>query len=119
KRFTEARIDSSVRKLLAAKHEMGLHRNRFIDVEAVRNIVGAEANARPARIAAEKSITLVRDSTRLVPMDRMPRTSRVVSISVAPRTELSAGRAFDAEMKGAFPGLLSLTLIPETVFDAT
>ncbi|MEO7521408.1 MAG: glycoside hydrolase family 3 N-terminal domain-containing protein, partial [Gemmatimonas sp.] len=119
KRFTEARVDSSVRKLLAAKHEFGLHRNRFVDVEAVRRIVGVEANTVPARVAAEKSITLVRDSTRLVPMNRMPGTSRIVSISVAPRTELSAGRAFDAELKGMFPGLLSLTLIPEVVFDAT
>lgn len=119
KRFTEARVDSSVRKLLAAKHELGLHRNRFVDVEAVRRTVGVEANAAPARLAAEKSITLVRDSTRLVPMSAMAKTSRVVSISVAPRTELSAGRGFDAEMKSAFPDMLSLTLIPETVFDNT
>ena len=119
KRFTEARVDSSVRKLLMAKHELGLHRNRFVDVEGVRRVVGIEANARPARVAAEKSITLVRDSIGMIPMNRLPGTSRVVSISVAPRTELSAGRAFDADLKTQFPGLLSLTLIPETVFDAT
>ena len=118
-RFTEARVDSSVRKLLMAKHELGLHRNRFVDVEGVRRVVGIEANARPARVAAEKSITLVRDSIGMIPMNRLPGTSRVVSISVAPRTELSAGRAFDADLKTQFPGLLSLTLIPETVFDAT
>jgi beta-N-acetylhexosaminidase len=119
KRFTEARVDSSVRKLLMAKHELGLHRNRFVDVEGVRRVVGIEANARPARTAAEKSITLVRDSGGMIPMNRLPGTSRVVSISVAPRTELSAGLALDRELKGAFPGLLSLTLIPEVVFDAT
>ena len=118
-RFTEARVDSSVRKLLMAKHELGLHRNRFVDVEGVRRTVGIEANARPARVAAEKSITLVRDSAGMIPLNRLPGTTRVVSISVAPRTELSAGRAFDADLKNAFPGLLSLTLIPEVVFDAT
>ncbi|MES2521836.1 MAG: glycoside hydrolase family 3 N-terminal domain-containing protein [Gemmatimonadota bacterium] len=119
KRFTEARVDSSVRKLLMAKHEMGLHQNRFVDVEGVRRTVGIEANAAPARVAAEKSITLVRDSANMIPMKGLAATTRVVSISVAPRTELSAGRGFDAELKTAFPGLLSLTLIPEVVFDAT
>lgn len=118
-RFTEARVDSSVRKLLMAKHELGLHRNRFVDVEGTRNAVGVAANARPAQMAAEKSMTLVADAGSLVPMTRLARTSRVVSISIAPRTELSAGRAFDAELKTQFPSLLSLTLSPETVFDNT
>lgn len=119
KRFTEARIDASVRKLLMVKHELGLDRNRYVDVEGVRRTVGVEANLVPARMAAEKSITLVRDSLGLIPLGKLPATSRIVSISVSPRTELSAGRTFDAELKSAFPALLSLTLIPEVVFDAT
>ena len=118
-RFTEARVDSSVRRLLATKHELGLDRNRFVKVEEVRDKVGTEANLVPARAAAEKAITLVRDSANLVPLNKLAGASRIVSISVAPRTELSAGRAFDAEIKNAFASTLSLTLIPEVVFDAT
>lgn len=118
-RFTEARVDSSVRKLLMAKHELGLHRNRFVSVEGVRGAVAVEANLKPARLAAERSITLVRDSGALVPLSRLPNTSRVVSFTISPRTELSAGRTFDAELKSGFPNLLSLALIPEVVFDAT
>ncbi|MEP6780119.1 MAG: glycoside hydrolase family 3 protein, partial [Gemmatimonadaceae bacterium] len=118
-RFTEARIDSSVRKLLIAKHEMGLNRNRFVDVEAIRNIVGVEANVKPAREAAEKAITLVKDSLNIVPLSQRAATSRIVSISIASRAELSAGVAFNAELKSQFPGLLALSLTPEVVFDAT
>lgn len=117
-RFTAARVDSSVRKLLMAKYEMGLHQRRLVDVEAVRSVVGASANVAAARVAAEKAITLVRDSLSLVPM-RLPATSRVVSITITPRVDLSAGRTFDAELKSTFPQLLSLTLSPETVFDNT
>ncbi len=117
-RFTEQRIDTSVKKLLMAKHEFGLHRDRFVDLEAVGRRVGVAANVASARTAAEKAITLVYDSVNLVPF-RMPAQSRVVSISVTPRVDLSAGRTFDAELKSAYPQLLSLTLSPEVVFDNT
>lgn len=117
-RFTETRINESVKKLLMAKHELGLHRNRLVDIEAVRNSVGTAANVASAREAAAKAITLVHDSLNLVPF-RMPATSRVVSITITPRVDLSAGVSFDAELKGAYAQLLSLTLSPETVFDNT
>ncbi len=117
-RITEARINDSVRKLLAAKHEFGLHANRFVDVEAVRAKVGTVANQAPARDAAAKAITLVRDSLSLVPF-KMPRQAKVVSITVSSRVDLSAGRGFDAELRSAYPNLLSLTLTPEVVADAT
>jgi beta-N-acetylhexosaminidase len=117
-RFTEQRINSSVRKLLMAKHELGLHRQRTVALDQVQNVVGTRANTVSAQVAAEKAITLVTDPGMLVPL-AIPPTSRVVSISVAPRVDLSAGRPFDAELKSRFPSLLSLTLSPETVFDNT
>jgi beta-N-acetylhexosaminidase len=118
-RFTEARIDASVRKLLLAKRELGLDRYRFVDVENVRNVVAIDANMALARQAAERAITLVRDSLNMVPFGRLPRTSRLVSFSVAPRAELSAGTAFNGELRGMFPQLRTQNLTPDVVFDAT
>ena len=117
-RFSESRVNASVKKLLIAKHEFGLDRNRFVDVEGVRRSVGTAANLAPARLAAEQAITLVYDSLNLVPF-KLVAQSRVVSISVAPRADLSAGRTFDADLKSAYPQLLSLTLSPEVVFETT
>ncbi len=117
-RLTEARVNESVRKLLLAKHEFGLNNNRFVDVEGVRARVGTAENLAPARAAAEKAITLVRDSLSLVPL-KLPREARVVSITVSSRVDLSAGRGFDAELRNSFPRLLSLTLTPEVVAEAT
>jgi beta-N-acetylhexosaminidase len=117
-RFTEARINESVKKLLMAKHEFGLQRNRVVDLDGVRQSVGIGANLAPARLAAEKAITLVYDSLNLVPL-KLPAASRVVSITVTPRVDLSAGRIFDADLRAAYPQLLSLMLSPETVFDNT
>jgi beta-N-acetylhexosaminidase len=118
-RFTEARVDSSVRRLLVAKHRMGLDRNRYVDVEKVRSIVADSANLAPARVAAERAITLVRDSLGMIPLGRLPRTSRVVSLTIAPRAELSAGATFNAELQRQFPQLRTQVMTPEIVFDAT
>jgi beta-N-acetylhexosaminidase len=117
-RLSEARINESVKKLLMAKHEFGLHAARYVDVEAVRGKVGTATNQASAREAAAKAITLVRDSLSLVPF-KLPRQAKVVSITVSSRVDLSAGRGFDAELRGAYPNLLSLTLTPEVVAEAT
>ena len=118
RRFTVARVDSSVRKLLVAKHSMGLHRTRTVSLDSVATRVGIAAHTGVARTAAERAITLVHDAQSLIPLQQTAER-RVVSITVSPRADLSAGRSFDAELKTAFPQLLSLTLSPETVADQT
>jgi beta-N-acetylhexosaminidase len=118
-RFPESRIDESVRRLLVAKQEMGLERQRITDLDAMRATVGDSADLAVARLAAERSITLVKDSLGLVPMSRMPRTARVVSVTIAPRTDLGAGVTFNGELTRLFPSLRALTLTTEQVFDAT
>jgi beta-N-acetylhexosaminidase len=117
--FTEARIDESVRKLLVAKQEMGLARQRLTDLQALRAVVGDSASVSTARVAAERAITLVKDSLGVVPFGGLPRTSRVVSITIAPRTDLGAGVTFNAELARMFPALRSISLTTEQVFDAT
>ena len=117
--FTEARIDESVRKLLLAKQEMGLVRQRLTDVQAMRTVVGDSGSGANARLAAERAITLVKDSLGVVPFGGLPRTSRVVSVTIAPRTDLGAGVTFNAELARVFPALRSISLSTEQVFDAT
>jgi beta-N-acetylhexosaminidase len=117
-RFPESRIDASVRKLLAAKHEMGLDRERLVDVQALRAVVGDSTNLAAARLAAERAITLVKDSLDVVPLGRLPRSARVVSVTIAPRVDLGAGSAFNGELARAFPALRTLTLSPESLYGA-
>ena len=118
-KFTEARINSSVRKLLIAKHQLGLDRQRFVDVEAVRNVVSDSTNLVPARLAAERAITLVRDSLNIVPFVNLAPAAKVVSLTIAPRAELSAGATFNAELQKQFSQLRTQVLTPEIIFDAT
>jgi beta-N-acetylhexosaminidase len=115
-RFAESRIDASVRRLLAAKHRMGLDRQRLVDVQALRSVVGDSSNLAVAGLAAERSITLVKDSLDLVPLGRLPKASRIVSLTIAPKVDLAAGTTFNGELARAFPTLRALTLSPESLY---
>lgn len=102
-RYTEARVDSSVRRVLETKRKLGLAQSKLVDLNALRFAVGDSANLQVARRAAEKSITLVRDSLHQVPL--LDSAKRVLSITVARRADLSAGNAFNAELRTRLPKL--------------
>jgi beta-N-acetylhexosaminidase len=109
-RYTEARLDSSVARILDAKRRMDLDRAREVPLDSVRVVVGDTAHAAVALRAAERGLTLVKDSLGQVPLPRTARTgsaearrpSRVLSISIARRTDLGAGATFDAELRRRF-----------------
>jgi beta-N-acetylhexosaminidase len=104
-RYTEARLDSSVRRLLETKRKLGLAQNKLVDISALRFLVGDSSNVEIARRVAEKSITLVKDSLRQVPL-AADTTLRVLSVTVARRSDLPAGNAFNAELRaGGLPKL--------------
>ncbi|HEX9221370.1 MAG TPA: glycoside hydrolase family 3 N-terminal domain-containing protein [Gemmatimonadaceae bacterium] len=103
-RYTEARLDSSVRRVLETKRRLGLAQNKLVDLAALRFLVGDSSNAQIARGVAEKSITLVKDSLRQVPLGS-DTALRVLSITLARRADLPAGNAFNAELRTGLPKL--------------
>jgi beta-N-acetylhexosaminidase len=103
-RFTSARVDSSVRRILALKEHIGLNRSRVVALDSIRAIVGDSNNFAVARRSAEQSITLAKDSLRLVPILRSSSGTRILSITLAPRTDLGAGVTFVAELRRSLTG---------------
>src|SRR5688572_5610850 len=101
-RYDEARIDASVRRLLEAKRRVGLDRRRSVPIDSVRFVVGDSDHVAVARVVAERSITLVRDSLKQLPLTKLPRSRRVLSITLARRTDLAAATVFDAELRRHF-----------------
>ena len=97
-RFTQARVDSSARRILLLKHTMGLNRTRAVSIDSARRVVGIPANVAIADRIAERAITLAKDSSRLVPLVGAGRP-RVLSVTVAARADLAAGATFDAELR--------------------
>jgi beta-N-acetylhexosaminidase len=113
-RFTQARVDSSVRRVLEIKHRLGLDHQRVVNLDSVRAIVGSAAHLAAAAQTAERSITLAKDSLGLVPLARPGAApSRVLSITIAARTDLAAGQTFDAQLRSALPSLRSELVDPE------
>jgi beta-N-acetylhexosaminidase len=106
-RYPEARLDAAVRRILEMKRTHGLDRNRMTDPEETRTIVGHSEHRAVAAMIAERSITLVRDRGGLLPLSRMPRTARILSITLARRTDLGAGAALNTELRRRFPALRS------------
>ena len=104
-RYPEARLDASVRRLLEAKARLGLHERRTVDVEGVRLAVGDSLAVRAAGEVAERSITLVKDSLGQVPLGGLAAGARVLSVTYARRSDLSAGVTFNAELRRTFAGL--------------
>jgi len=104
-RYTEARLDRSVRRLLEAKARLGLPRHRTVSLDSVRVALGDSATLAAAQDAAQRSITLVKDSLALLPLGRLNPGARVLSVTYARRPDLSAGVAFNAELRGKFTAL--------------
>lgn len=108
-RYPERRLDESVRRILMSKHQLGLAVRRTVDLDSVQTLVGQRDHLVAARRIAERSITLVGDSARRLPLQQLPRTSRVLSVTYARRTDLGAGQSFNAELRAVFPGLRAET----------
>ena len=104
-RYTESRLDESVRRILEAKVRVGITTKRLVDLDSARAIVGDSADAAVARAAADRSITLVRDSLHQLPLARLNHGARILSITYAHRTDLGAGLTFDGELRRTFPAL--------------
>ena len=99
-RFSQARVDSSVRRVLLHKYALGLQRQRFVDIDSARRIVGIGPNLEVADRIAEKAVTLAKDSLRVIPFaSSSTRRPRVISVTVAARADLGAGATFDAELR--------------------
>ena len=87
-RYDERRIDASVRRILLMKAELGLPRERLVPLDSVRTVVGVPAHREAARTIAERSMTLVRDAGRRLPL----RTGRTSAPSRRMRKTLSDWR---------------------------
>jgi len=113
-RFTQAHVDSSVRRVLEIKRRFNLDRRRFVSLDSVRSLVGDTANLTVAATAAQRSITLAKDSLNLVPLVQQGAPApKMLSITIARRADLPAGATFNAELRRAIPGLRTELINPD------
>jgi beta-N-acetylhexosaminidase len=105
-RYSETRVSESARKIIAMKRQLNLDRNRYADLDSLRAIVGDSANNALAQQAADRSITVVRDSLHILPL-KLTAGTKILSVTVGRRSDLGAGVTFNAVLAKSAPALRS------------
>jgi beta-N-acetylhexosaminidase len=108
----EARIDASVRRILAAKARLGLHENRLVDESGVSAAVGSPAHLAVVRETADRSLTLLKNEG-VLPVSTAA-LAGIVNVSVQKAGEDPSPSQLAAHLAAAFPGTRSFTLRPDT-----
>jgi beta-N-acetylhexosaminidase len=94
-RVPAARIEDAARRVLTAKAAAGLHRTARVDAAAVAGAVGTAENREVARRVAERSITLARDRSGLVPLRP---GARVLHVTYTSNGQGASGAVLNAEL---------------------
>ncbi|HEY0405014.1 MAG TPA: glycoside hydrolase family 3 N-terminal domain-containing protein [Pyrinomonadaceae bacterium] len=81
-RLTEARIEESARRILAAKYDLGLVRQRITPIEQIDTIVSSREAIELSREIAERAITLVRNDAKLLPLDSLKPDARIFNLAI-------------------------------------
>ena len=117
-RITVQRIDGAVRRILAAKMRVGLHREAQVDLARVRRVVGDSATRVLAEQIASRSVTLVRDTPKLLPLVPAAEAPnrRILHLVVSRSTNLGAGSTFSAVLGRSAGRIRTIVLHPDDPF---
>jgi beta-N-acetylhexosaminidase len=120
--ISEAQINDSVRRILIAKAEVGLNKARFVDMDALPQIIATPAHVAYGQLIADSAVTLVRDNERVLPLHATaasphPGTSapkvayqaipaagkQTVAVIFSDDVRTDSGRIFEQELRARIP----------------
>jgi beta-N-acetylhexosaminidase len=81
-RIGEPRIEESVRRILAAKYDLGLVEQRLTAIDNIDRVVGSKDVSALANEIAEHAVTLVRDEDKLVPLKNLKPDAKIFNLAV-------------------------------------
>ncbi|MGA9883754.1 MAG: glycoside hydrolase family 3 N-terminal domain-containing protein [Candidatus Acidiferrales bacterium] len=97
-RISAARIDASVRRILAAKARLKLHDDRLVDVDRLNERFARPEFASRAQQIADRGVTLLRDDQHLLPLDST-RPMRVLLVALAGDRDSCPAETFAPEIQ--------------------
>ncbi|MBK9169850.1 MAG: glycoside hydrolase family 3 C-terminal domain-containing protein [Bryobacterales bacterium] len=110
-RISEARLNASLARLLAAKVRLGLHEERYVNIEEAVAVVEDPAALARAREIAERAVTLVRNEGALLPL--RPRGGACFIVLNESRYNVTQGIAFVDEVGRIDPRASVVSLDPQ------
>ncbi|HLE31406.1 MAG TPA: glycoside hydrolase family 3 N-terminal domain-containing protein [Bacteroidota bacterium] len=97
-RITESRIHESVRRILSAKEWLGLNVKKRVDPEKIADEVGAPESLQKAAEISDRSITLLRNESNIIPLRPSQRIHLVI---VTDQVDTQAGLELEAMLAEA------------------
>jgi beta-N-acetylhexosaminidase len=113
-RLSRKRIDQSVARILAAKERLALHGRRYVNLEAISDVVDAPESNETAREVAERALTLVRNQ-QLIPL---PAPEQACFVILPESRYASQGMAFTREVRERARGASIVSLDPSMPAEA-
>jgi len=101
--ISEERINESVRKILEFKYDLGLHKNRFVDVNKIRDVVATEEHLRKAKEIARASITVVKNDG-ILPLMQF-NDKRILFITMVDSNDPYSGNSFVSEISKRYDNI--------------
>jgi beta-glucosidase-like glycosyl hydrolase len=105
--IAEDRINASVERILRAKAALGLYQNRTVDLEAVDRIVSSPGCQRVGQEIADRSITLVRNEQKMLPLNRQ---ARVLNVTFTDEEDRAVTQPFVNELRRRIPSLEAVVI---------
>ncbi len=105
--IAESRINASVERILRAKAALGLLSKRVVELGEVDRVVSNPRFNETAQRIADRSITLVRDDQKLLPID--PK-GRLLNITFSDEEDRAIDKVFNDEMRARAARFESLSM---------
>ena len=115
RQIPESRIDQSVLKVLSAKAAVGLNKFRTVNIDALSTEIMRPENLALAQQVADASITLVRDTGRLLPLKSsgtaqptvayqpVQVNNRLLAVVFSDDVRGETGRVFEKQLRARVP----------------
>ena len=94
----EKQIDDSVRRLLKVKYRIGLIQSHRVDLNKVNQLVEKPENVRFANDLAERSMTLLKNDNKILPLD-LKQAERTLFVIAAGDDDADQGSVFKAAVE--------------------
>jgi beta-N-acetylhexosaminidase len=108
-RLTRQRVQESVVKILSAKERLGLDKKRFVDVEAIGDIIDSPEANEKAQETADRAVTLVRNGGGAVPLAA---PAQACFLTMPQSRFSSEGQVFTQEVRRRLPRATAVMLEP-------
>jgi len=105
--ISQERLDASVRRILQAKAQLGLQKNRMVDVAALNEKFGRVAWQAESQEISDRGITLLRDTPRRLPLDGT-KPGRALLVCLYADPEPYPGEDLERELRKRFDSVTTL-----------